>query len=470
MANEPINPAGPVSVFQDGTEAADRKRLHRAWSMYDWANSAYNLVITSTIFPAYYEAITSQRDQRTGAILSDTVSFFGKSFKNSALFDYSIAAAYLIIALLSPVLSSIADYKGNKKSYLRFFTYMGSLACCGLFFFAQKWTPNYIELGIVLAAIAALGYCGGLVFYNAYLPELALPEERDRVSAMGFARGYIGSVLLQIACFIFVLKPEWFGWMGIHDAGDASRFSFLLVGVWWILWAQIPFRRLPKGIAQVQHREYSLLTNGFHELRKVWIQLKHLPTIKRFLASFFFYSMGVQTVMLAATIFGAKELHLASSQLIATILVIQLVAIAGAYLMAALSARIGNLRVLLMTVCVWIGVCIAAYYTTTAMQFYALAAVVGMIMGGIQSMSRSTYAKLMPPTQDTTSYFSFYDVTEKLAIVLGMASFGFVEELTGNMRNSILALIVFFVLGALGLILAIGVQRKDDKLQPSTIA
>lgn len=446
------------------------RRVQKAWSMYDWANSAYNLVITSTIFPAYYEAVTSRRDERTGAILNDTVTFFGRNFKNSALFDYSIAAAYLIIAILSPVLSSIADYKGNKKSYLRFFTYTGSLACCGLFFFAKKWTPSYIELGILLSGIAALGYCGGLVFYNAYLPEIASPEDRDKVSAMGYARGYIGSVLLQIACFVFVLKPEWFAWMGIHDAGDASRFSFLLVGLWWILWAQIPFSRLPKGVAHVQHREYSLLVNGFHELRKVWLQLKHLPIIKRFLGAFFFYSMGVQTVMLAATIFGAKELHLASSQLIATILVIQLVAIAGAYIMAALSEKIGNLQVLLLTVCVWVAVCVAAYFTTTAVQFYILAAVVGFIMGGIQSLSRSTYSKLMPPTEDTTSFFSFYDVTEKLAIVLGMASFGLVEELTGNMRNSILALIVFFVIGAAVLVLAIARQRKSKSLQPSTIA
>lgn len=441
------------------------KRTQRAWSMYDWANSAYNLVITSTIFPAYYEAITSQRDEATGAILNDTVSFFGRSFKNSALFDYSIAAAYLIIALLSPVLSSIADYKGNKKSYLRFFTYTGSIACCCLFFFSEKWTPNYIELGIVLAGIAALGYCGGLVFYNAYLPEIAAPDERDRVSAMGFARGYIGSVLLQIVCFVFVLKPDWFGWMGIHNAGDASRFSFLLVGLWWMLWAQIPFRRLPAGTARVREHKHSLLSNGFHELGKVWRQLKALTTIKRFLVAFFFYSMGVQTVMLAATIFGAKELHLESSQLIATILVIQLVAIAGAYLMAALSKRIGNFQVLLLTVTIWIGVCIAAYFTTTANQFYILAAVVGLIMGGIQSMSRSTYSKLMPPTEDTTSFFSFYDVTEKLAIVLGMLSFGLVEELTGNMRNSILALIVFFALGAIVLLTAISVQKKNGNLQ-----
>ena len=441
-------------IFGKRVPAAERTRIHNAWSMYDWANSAYNLVITSTIFPAYYEGITTVRDPDTGKIVSDTVSFFGMQVKNSSLFDYSIAAAYLIIACLSPVLSSIADYKGNKKSYLKFFTYLGSLACCGLIFFTDK----HFETGIIFSSLAALGYCGGLVFYNAYLPEIADYEDRDRVSAKGFARGYIGSVLLQIVCFVFVLKPKLFGWMGIHDSGDAARFSFLLVGLWWMGWAQIPFRILPKGQPKPLRAAHSLLSNGFYELRKVWQELKKLPVLKTFLGAFFFYSMGVQTVMLAATIFGSKELHLAPPQLIATILVIQLVAIAGAYLMAKLSEYWGNLQVLLLVVFIWIGVCVAAYFTTTAVQFYILAAVVGLIMGGIQSLSRSTYSKLMPETDDTTSFFSFYDVTEKVAIVLGMLTFGIIDQ-QWNMRHSILSLIIYFAIGALILYLAIRKQK-----------
>jgi UMF1 family MFS transporter len=435
--------------------AIPRKKLHRAWAMYDWSNSAYNLVITSTIFPAYYTAITTMKEEGTGRILNENVQFFGMMLKNSTLFTYSIAAAYLIIALLSPVLSAIADYKGNKKSYLQFFTYTGAAACCALYFFK----PGMVEYGIILAGLAALGYCGGLVFYNAYLPEIALPEERDKVSAQGFARGYVGSVLLQILCFVFVLKPGWFHFIGIRNSGDASRFSFLLVGLWWMSWAQIPFRKLPKGMARAHAGAGSMLANGFGELKKVWGQLRGLPVLKYFLGAFFCYSMGVQTVMLAATIFGAKVLRLQETQLIATILLIQLVAIGGAYLMAKLSERWGNVRVLLMVVLIWIGVCIAAYFTETASQFYALAAVVGLIMGGVQSLSRSTYSKLMPPTEDTTSFFSFYDVTEKMAIVLGMATFGFIDE-RYDMRHSILALIVFFAVGALVLYLARRKQRS----------
>jgi len=440
-----------MEINSDSQVISSSRSVHRAWSMYDWANSAYNLVITSTIFPAYYNAITTVT--KNGATVSDRVSFFGCTFKNTSLFDYSIATAYLIIAILSPILSSIADYKGNKKKFMQLFCYIGAASCCCLYFFKS----DTLELGIICSALAALGYCGSLVFYNAYLPEIALEEERDRVSAQGFAYGYIGSVLLQVICFVFVLKPEWFG---ITDSTFPPRLSFFLVGLWWAGFAQITFAKLPKGIPLAKKPGHSLLANGFHELKKVWAQIQGLPVLKTYLAAFFFYSMGVQTVMLAATLFGSKELHLATSQLIGVILVIQLVAIAGAYIMAKLSDLFGNLQVLLFVVFMWIGLCIAAYYTHTAMQFYIIAAIVGLVMGGIQSLSRSTYSKLMPPTHDTASFFSFYDVTEKVAIVIGMLTFGIIDNIM-DMRTAIIALITFFVAGALILYLAIRKSKKE---------
>lgn len=428
--------------------------MHRAWSMYDWANSAYNLVITSTIFPAYYIAITSQGN-------SDKVSFFGWEVINSSLLNYALAFAYLIIAFLSPVLSSIADYKGNKKRFMQLFCTLGAAACCGLFFFRA----GNVELGILLSVVAAVGYCGSLVFYNAYLPEIATVAEQDKVSAQGFAYGYIGSVLLQVICLVFVFT--------IPDGDIAPRISFLLVGIWWFGFAQVTFRTLPdtKPLAKVQER--SVLSNGFHELKKVAQQIKTLPLLKTFLAAFFFYSMGVQTVMLAAAEFGKKEIYkikdgvkipMETADLIITILLIQIVAIGGAMLMARLSKAIGNIKVLMITVLLWIAICITAYYTRTATQFYLLAVMVGLVMGGIQSISRSTYSKLMPETKDTASFFSFYDVTEKVAIVIGMFSFGFIEHITGNMRNSIFALTVFFVVGFVFLIWANskGKQLKSE--------
>jgi len=403
--------------------------------MFDWSNSAYNLVITSTIFPAYYTAIT------TTTATGDRVQFLGFEFINTALANYSLAFAYLVMALVLPVLSAIADNKGNKRSFMKAFTYMGAVACMGLFFFKLET----LAWGIFCSTLAAMGYIGGVLFNNSYLPEIATTDEQDRVSAQGFAYGYIGSVILQLICFVFVLKPEWFG---ITDATFAPRLSFLLVGLWWLGFSQIPFRKLPKGKANKKKRDVHVLKNGFRELKVVWGKISQLTGLKRFLAAYFFYAMGVQTTMLVAAAFGEKILHLGTSKLIITILLIQLVAILGAYLMSALAKKMGNIQVLSVVVLLWIIVCISAYAIRTEGQFYGLAALVGLIMGGIQSLSRSTYSKLIPvKEEDTTAFFSFYDVTEKLAIVIGLFSFAFIEELTKNIRYSALCLALFFVIG-----------------------
>lgn len=412
------------------------KKTIRAWAMFDWSNSAYNLVITSTIFPAYYTIITTTEEN------GDKVSFFGWTFVNTALFNYALSVAYLIMALLLPFLSSSADFHGNKKTFMKAFTYVGSLACMLLFFFRLET----LELGVICSAIAAMGYIGGVMFSNSYLPEIATVGQQDRVSAQGFAYGYVGSVLLQIICFVFVLKPEWFG---ISDPSFPPRLSFLLVGLWWILFSQIPFAKLPKGSGIKQGRKPK---NGYQELIHVFREIRNMAVLKRFLLAFFFYSVGVQTIMLVAASFGEKELHLGTDNLIIIILIIQIVAIGGAYLMSSLGRKVGNIPVLILVVCVWIAICISAYFISSAQQFYVLAVVVGLVMGGIQSLSRSTYSKFLPEnTPDTASFFSFYDVTEKLAIVLGLASFAFIEE-QSNIRNSALALSVFFFAGLLVLI------------------
>ncbi|MES2849812.1 MAG: MFS transporter [Bacteroidota bacterium] len=413
------------------------KKVINAWAMYDWANSVYNLVITSTIFPAYYEAITNIRKD-------GNVHFLGRDYVNTALYNYALAVAFGIVAIMSPLLSSIADYKGNKKSFLRFFMTMGSLSCSLLFFYDK----TNLWLGITAMVIACVGYWASLVFYNSYLPEIASIEERDKVSAKGFAMGYIGSVILQIICFVFLLGHEIFG----ITEGFASRLSFLLVGIWWFGFATMSLKRLPRGEPIGTDEKHSLM-HGYTELRKVWRQLMSLPLLKRYLFSFFFYNMGVQTVMLAATLYGKSELGIPTQNLIIAILIIQLIAIPGAYLVSKLSGVIGNIKSLMLCVIVWTGICVAGYLIPAhnPMAFYILAIVVGFVMGGIQALSRSTYSKFMPETKDTTSFFSFYDVTEKIAIVIGMFTFGFIIELTGSQRNSVLALMVFFVMGFIGL-------------------
>jgi UMF1 family MFS transporter len=437
-------------------QAKNDKKTIRSWAYFDWANSAYNLVITSTIFPAYYTIITSDKNPDT----IDYVTFFGRKFVNSALYSYSMSFAFLVIAILSPILSSIADTRGNKKVFMQMFTYIGALACCALFFFKKDADTNLVntDFGIPFVVLAAVGFWGSLVFYNSYLPEIATIDQQDKVSAKGFTYGYIGSIILQIICFVFVFKPDWFG---ITDGSIPARLSFLMVGVWWMVFAQIPFKNLPKGSANFK-AEKNVFTNGFNELNKVWLQVKKMAYLKRFLYAFFFYSMGVQTVMLVATIFGEKELHLPTEKLIATILILQLVAIPGAMLMSYLSSKkYGNVNVLIGVVIIWIGSCVAAYYIHTEYQFYALAAVIGLIMGGIQSLSRSTYSKFLPQeSPDHTSFFSFYDVTEKVALVFGMFIFGFIDEKLG-MRNSVIALTVFFILGLVFLLFLKKVEPKS---------
>lgn len=422
------------------------KKVVNSWAMYDWANSVYNLVITSTIFPSYFEAVTGDGNPDTHG---DTIQFLGREFVNTSLYNYALAIAFLVVAISSPLLSSIADYKGNKKSFLRFFMTMGSVACSLMFFFES----DLLWLGITSMIIACIGFWSSLVFYNSYLPEIAAPVDRDRISARGFAFGYIGSVLLQIICFIFVFNPGLLG--GDDNTTIQFRFSFLLAGIWWFTFATLVLRHFPKTTpAGTNGKQAGALTQGYKELRKVWTQLTHLPVLKRFLTAFFFYNMGVQTVMLAATLYGKEELAIPVENLIIAILIIQLIAIPGAFLVAKLSSLIGNLKALMACVILWIAICIAAYYIPSGeiMTFYFLAAIVGFIMGGIQSLSRSTYAKLMPETKDTASFFSFYDVTEKIAIVIGMFSFGYITEITGSQRTSVLALMTFFILGLLFLL------------------
>lgn len=425
--------------------------------MYDWANSVYNLVITSTIFPAYFEEITGDNNENTNA---DIVHFLGRDFINTSLYNYVLAVGFLIVALMSPILSSIADYKGNKKSFLGFFLTMGSLACCGLFFFHSTGT---LSIGVLCTLIACIGYWSSLVFYNSFLPEIAAPEDRDRVSARGFSYGYIGSVILQVICFVFVFQPQLVG--GTKENLMQFRVCFLLVGVWWWSFGQFSLRRLPKSIPSGNDgTKHNIFSSGYRELQKVLKQLAHLPALKRFLLAFFFYNMGVQTVMLAATLYGKSELAIPVTNLIIAILIIQLIAIPGAILISKLSNVIGNIKALMVCVFIWIGICIWGYYSPKGgvYNFYALAVTVGFVMGGIQSLSRSTYAKLMPPTKDTASFFSFFDVTEKFAIVIGMFSFGYMIEITGSQRSSVLTLMTFFIIGFLLLLYAARVKKTPS--------
>jgi UMF1 family MFS transporter len=442
------------------------KKVLNAWAMYDWANSVYALVITSTIFPAYYEAITKQRvDENNTAY----VTFWGREFVNTSLYNYALAIAFLIVALISPLLSSIADYRGNKKSFMNFFLTMGSLACLSLFFLNTtdgKISSGVSNLGLGLFSVilACVGYWGSIVYYNSFLPEIAAPEDRDRLSAKGFSYGYVGSVILQVICFVLVFFP---GMVGGSDAEGATttiqfRTGFLLVAIWWWGFGQFSLSRLPKSEPAGDPTKKHLLSNGYKELRKVWGQLSSLPILKRFLFSFFFYNMGVQTIMLVAALFGKGELDIPSTNLIIAILLVQLIAVPGAYVISKLSGSLGNLSTLMLCVILWVGICIYGYTIPRGdiTQFYIISSIIGFVMGGTQSLSRSTYSKLMPVTKDTASFFSFYDVTEKISLVVGLFLFGFLTEITGSQRVSVLALMTLFIIGLFLLLYTRSTQKK----------
>ncbi|MDQ3021043.1 MAG: MFS transporter [Bacteroidota bacterium] len=417
----------------------NNKKIINAWCLYDWSNSVYSLVITSAIFPIYYQNVTTTRDS-SGQIINDTVNFFGFEIVNSVLYSYLLSFSFLLIAAISPVLSSIADYSGNKKLFMRIFCYIGSVSCAALFFF----TSENITFSLIMFVLASIGFSGSIVFYNAYLPEIATEDRLDKVSAKGFALGYTGSIILLIFNLSMILFPDIYG---INSTGLATRISFLTVGLWWFGFAQYTFYYLPSNIYN-KKPQGNFLLNGFRELRKVLNELKKQKLLKTFLLAFFFYNMGVQTVLYLATIFGDKELGLSSELLITTILVLQVVAIGGSYLFSFLSGKIGNVYALMISIFFWITVSILAYFIRTATEFILVAGLVGLIMGGIQALSRSTYAKIIP--DDTTahaSYFSFYDVSEKISIVIGTFVYGLINQLTGSMRVSSLILSLFFVTG-----------------------
>jgi UMF1 family MFS transporter len=410
------------------------KRMVRAWVMYDWANSVYQLTIASAIFPIYYNTIT-----RTGD--NFVISFFGWPVINTVLYSWAIAAAYLVVAIGSPLFSSMADYTGRRKGFMRAFTLIGATACGALFFFDK----NHIELGVVAFAMGTIGYGGSIVFYNSFLPVIAEPEDQDRISARGYSMGYLGGVVLLLFNLLMIMKPGLFG-IGA-DSSLPARISFLSVFVWWIAFSQITFSRLPKYTFRKRISRDSVLLNGYRELRQVFNQVRKSYKLSMYLTGFFFLMMGVLTTMFMAATYGEKEMGLKEDVLIPTILVIQLVGMLGAWMFARISQKLGNLRTLMITIVAWTLICVGAYFITNTLQFVTAAFFIGIVMGGSQSLARSTYSKMLPSeTTDHTSYFSFYDVMEKLATVAGTFSFGVIEAITGSMRYSVLAITVFFAL------------------------
>lgn len=435
------------------------KKVIRGWVMYDWANSVYQLTITTAIFPLYFLEVT-----RIGN--NDHVNFFGQDIINSVLYSWSIAMAYLLVAGLTPLLSSLADYTGRRKAFMRFFTLVGAISCAALYFFDSK----HIEIGVIFFTLATVGYGGSLVYYNSFLPVIVEKEDQDKVSARGYSMGYLGGIVLIIFNLFLIQKKELFG---ITDGTLPAKISFVSVGVWWIAFSQITFKRLPKYTFRKRRKdlETNIFFEGYSELNKVFQEVIKSKKFSLFLIGFFFVMMGVITTMFMAVTFGKKEVGLSDDILIPVLLIIQLVGMLGAWIFSRLSGKIGNLKALIISIGIWVVVCTGASAIVNATQFIIAAFFIGLVMGGTQSLARSTYSKMIPATStDHTSYFSFYDVMEKLASVAGMFSWGLMEAITGNMRYSVAAIGIFFAIGIvfLGVTLYFELQQKHQA-KPVTI-
>ena len=431
------------------------KKVIRGWVFYDWANSVYNLVISSAIFPIFYDNITTRRFKEAYFGISDpdvlskmelpegvnvTVDFLGMEMSSSVLISWVLSASFLVVAFLSPMLSGVADFSGNKKRFMQFFNYLGATACISLYWF------NYVplEVGMISVFLGSIGFWNSLVFYNAFLPEIAEPGDHDKISARGYSMGYFGSMILLVICLAIIMFID----------KKYTNISFILVGLWWIGFSQITYRAIPNNVYN-KPKQSGILWKGFTELKKVFNEFRQTYRLKRYLIAFFFFNTGVQTVMLMAVIFAKKEIDWSSgggdSGLIIAILLIQILGALGAFIMSRVSGWIGNIKTLGISVTIWIGICAVAYVVNTPFEFYFLAAAVGLVMGGVQAIARSTYSKYLPETQDHASYFSFYDATEKIGIVIGTFSFGFLEAALGSIRYSVIAVAVFFVIGLIAL-------------------
>lgn len=422
-----------------GIELNNKKTI-RSWAFFDWANSAYALVVSTAVFPPYFTSVTP-----------DNINILGKLIPNTAVMSYAVSLAFLLVAFMSPILSSIADNYNKRKMFLKFFTILGSLACMSMFWFDS----DHIWIGIIGFIVATVGYGGGVVFYNSYLPLIVTEDRYDSVSAKGFAYGYVGSVLLLLFILFMIQKPDVFG---ITSASLPARLGFLLVGFWWIIFGFYSFINLPKD--SDMKIKSDVFSTGFNEIKTVFNQAKKHTKIRGFLLSYFLYIGAVNTVIYLATPFAEKELNFETSEMIILVLIIQFVGIAGAYFFAWLSNATSNKLSIISMLIIWLGICVGAYFITGKTIFYVLAGMVGLVMGGIQSLSRSTYSKMIDGfKEEITSYFSFYDVLTRLAIVAGTFIFGFVEMMTGSIRNSVLALAVLFLFS---IIMMARLDMKED--------
>ncbi len=434
----------------------DRREIF-GWTMYDWANSAFSTTVVTVFLGPYLSNIAQAAADANGMLY-----LFGIPIKYDSLFTYCVSASILLQVVLLPILGAIADYSHLRKRMLMTFSTLGAVATILLFFVA----PGLHWVGAALFILANVSFGASIVFYNAYLPDIASPDQRDQVSSRGFALGYAGGgLLLLLNLLLFSFRER----LGV-DSALAARLSLASAGLWWLGFSLITFRTLrPRHAARQLPGGESYLTVGFKQLRSTFRQISKFPQTVRYLVAFLLYNDGIQTVIVVAAIFASIELGMDDQQLILVILMIQAVAFLGAFfLFPFLARRLGAKGAIVASLIVWSLVVIYAFAAlTTQLQFWILGAVIALVLGGSQALSRSLFAQMIPQGREA-EFFSFYEVSDRATSFLGPLIFGLANQLFGSLRYGILSLIILFVLG-LALLLTVNVPRAIREAETANL-
>ncbi len=400
-----------------------KKKTAFSWMLYDFGNSAFATTIMAAVLPVFYYDVAA-----VGVNENLAASFWG----------YSQSIAVLIVAILAPVLGAISDYSAAKKKFLRFFAYMGMIASVLLAFVGEG---DYIFASILLI-VGTIGFSGGNVFYDAFLPEIANEDEIDKISTAGFAWGYIGGGLLLAINILMILKHDWFG---IPNATVASQLSFASVGVWWFLFSLPLFKNIQEEKKVRAKREQSYIAIGFTRVTSTFKEIKQYKQLLIFLLAFWMYNDGISTIIKMATIYG-RDIGIDGNSLIAALLITQFVGIPFTFLFGGIAKKFTAKKALTFTLYFYMGIVVLGYFMTSALHFYLLAVCVGFVQGGAQSLSRSIFGRMVPDNRHA-EFFGFYGISSKFAAIFGPFLFALVGQLTGSSRLGIISLIIFFIGG-----------------------
>ncbi len=405
----------------------DYRRVVNSWAMYDWANSAFAVIILTAVYPVYYRALVTN----AGRSPEDATAYWA----------YTNSASLLVIALVGPVLGAAADLAGGKMRMLKITLALGVLGSASLAFLGSET----FVIGSLLFALANLGFTAGNIFYEALLPHIARPGDLDRVSARGYALGYLGGGLLLVFNVLWLYRPQWFG---LPDREIALRACFISTALWWFIFALPLFRNIAEpGGREMARLSAGVVIDGWRRLRRTLRQIRRYRQLALFLAAFWLYNDGVSTIIKMAAAYG-DEIGIGHNDMLIALILTQFIGFPSTLGFGALARTLGAKRSILLGLACYMVVSIGGFFIKSAVHFYGLAVVVGLVQGGTQALSRSLFTTMIPKSQ-SSEFFGFFSTGEKLAGIVGPALFGLVGQLTGSSRWGIISVTFLFVTGAL---------------------